>query len=81
MHLEKQATMKWASTIVVGIAALLSSAAAQNVSTPERQPILSAPFPNPWKSLSEDETASVNQLLQTSLNLDGNQGSSQDSYV
>ena len=73
--------MKWASTVVVGITAFLSSVAAQNASTPDRQPTLSAPFANPWKSLSEDETTSVNQLLQQELKLNGNQGSSQDSYV
>lgn len=72
--------MMWTS-IVLGAAALLASAAAQNASTTDRQPTLNAPLPNPWKQLSEEETASVNEVLQRKLNLSGNQGSSQDSYM
>ena len=73
--------MMWTSTIVLGAAAIISSAAAQNTSTPDRQPTVSAPFANPWKLLSEEEVAGVNEVLQQKMSLTGNQGSSQDSYV
>ncbi|EUC42223.1 hypothetical protein COCMIDRAFT_29138 [Bipolaris oryzae ATCC 44560] len=71
----------WTSTIILGAAALVSSTAAQQACTPPRQPTLNAPVTNPWRSLSKEETASANDILQQKLKLNGNQGYSQDSYV
>lgn len=39
------------------------------------QPTVVAPHTNPWKSLLEEEVASVNDLLQQKFSLTGNQGS------
>ena len=71
----------WTSTIILGAAALVSSTAAQQACTQPRQPTLNAPVTNPWRSLSKEETTSANDILQEKLKLNGNQGSSQDSYV
>jgi len=73
--------MKCSSSLALCFAAIRSFAAANNTSTSAHQPTVSAPYTNPWKALSEAELASVNEILQDSMNLTGDQGSSQDSYV
>jgi primary-amine oxidase len=50
---------------------------AQNSSCTTNQPPVSAPHNNPWKALSVDESAAVNDILQQRFNLTGNQGSRQ----
>ncbi|KAH8704667.1 copper amine oxidase [Phaeosphaeriaceae sp. PMI808] len=73
--------MKRTACFTLGISALLSFAHAQNGKCSIDQLTVSSPQQNPWKALSEDESASVNGLLQKKFNLTGNQGSSRDSYV
>jgi primary-amine oxidase len=73
--------MKWNSSLTFGAAVLASCAVAQDAPTNDRQPTVSAPYENPWKALSEEEAASVNELLQERMTLTGNNGSSHDSYV
>ncbi|CAG5184025.1 uncharacterized protein ALTATR162_LOCUS10872 [Alternaria atra] len=73
--------MKWNSSLTFGAAVLASCAVAQDAPTNDRQPTVSAPYENPWKALSEEEAASVNELLQERMALTGNNGSSHDSYV
>jgi primary-amine oxidase len=73
--------MKWSFFVAMGLAALDSFTEAQNASTTDRQPTINAPHSNPWKTLSDDEAASVNALLQAKMSLTGDFGSSSDSYV
>jgi primary-amine oxidase len=73
--------MKCSLSIALGLAALNSFTEAQNASTTDRQSTVSAPHSNPWKTLSDDEAASVNALLQAKMSLTGDFGSSNDSYV
>lgn len=67
--------MRRALSIVLGFAALLPFATTEDAQFGKDQPTVSAPHINPWRSLSEDESTSVNILLQQRLNLTGNQGS------
>ncbi|KAF2022351.1 amine oxidase catalytic domain-containing protein [Aaosphaeria arxii CBS 175.79] len=55
--------------------------AAQSQQGSVEQPTITAPHKNPWATLSDEESASVEALLQQRLNLTGNQGNIQDSYV
>lgn len=73
--------MKWTSSLTFGAAVLASLATAQDTPTNDRQPTVSAPYENPWKALSEEEAASVNELLQERMSLTGNKGSSRDNFV
>jgi len=73
--------MKWTSSLTLGAAVLVTFSTAQDTTINDRQPTVSAPHENPWKTLSEEEAASVNELLQERMSLTGNQGSSRDSYV
>ncbi|KAI5371250.1 hypothetical protein J4E82_010063 [Alternaria postmessia] len=73
--------MKWTSSLTFGAAVLASLATAQDTPTNDRQPTVSAPYENPWKALSEEEAASVNELLQERMSLTGNTGSSRDNFV
>jgi hypothetical protein len=70
--------MKWAFSVTLGFVALVS---AQNDSSTNRQPTVSAPHGNSWKVLSKDEAEGVNRLLADGMGLTGDFGSSQDSYV
>ncbi|KAA8623161.1 TynA Cu2+-containing amine oxidase [Pyrenophora tritici-repentis] len=73
--------MKCYTSLTLCFAAIGSFAAAKNSSTSAHQPTVSAPHANPWKALSKAEVASVNEILQESMFLTGNQGSSHDSYI
>ena len=73
--------MKWTSSLTFGAIALAALSTAQDASTNDRQPTVSAPYENPWKALSEEEAASVNELLQERMSLTGNTGSSRDNFV
>jgi primary-amine oxidase len=61
--------------VTLGLISFSHLIVAQNVSCTTNQPVVSAPRNNPWKALSEDESAVVNDILQQRFNLTGNQGS------
>ncbi|KAF1836803.1 amine oxidase catalytic domain-containing protein [Decorospora gaudefroyi] len=73
--------MKWNLSIALGVTALFSFTRAHNSSEPNEQTTVSAPHGNVWKVLSEEEIIGINALLQDSMNLSGDLGSSQDSYI
>lgn len=62
-------------SLIPGLFCLAHYVEAQNGSCAGDQPSLSAPYTNPWKSLTEEDSVSINELLQRRFNLTGNEGS------
>jgi primary-amine oxidase len=62
-------------SLTLAVVELTRLATAQAHSCTANQPTVSAPHGNPWKALSEEETAGVSNLLLRRLNVTGTQGS------